>query len=104
MFYMFGRMVGDRRQGWALLAVTMVILVAAAGLAYWAEAAGNPLLAQLGIDVKPGALQTGGNMEGKEVRFGIASSTLWAVFTTGASNGSVNSMHGSSARRSKPAS
>jgi len=95
MFYMFGRMVGDRRQGWALLAVTMVILVAAAGLVYWAEAAGNPLLAQLGIDVKPGALQTGGNMEGKEVRFGIASSTLWAVFTTGASNGPVNSMHNS---------
>jgi K+-transporting ATPase ATPase A chain len=95
MFYMFGRMVGDRRQGWVLLAATAVILIAAAAVAYWAEAGGNPLLAKLGIDVKASALQTGGNMEGKEVRFGIANSITWAVFTTGASNGSVNSMHNS---------
>jgi K+-transporting ATPase ATPase A chain len=95
MFYMFGKMVGDRRQGWALLAATAVILIAAAAVAYWAEAGGNPLLAKLGIDVKAGLLQTGGNMEGKEVRFGIANSITWAVFTTGASNGSVNSMHNS---------
>ena len=95
MFYMFGRMTGDRRQGWALLAATAAILIAAAAVAYWAEAGGNPLLAKLGIDVNAGALQTGGNLEGKEVRFGIANSITWAVFTTGASNGSVNSMHNS---------
>ena len=95
MFYMFGRMVGDRRQGWALLAAIGVILVAGVAVAYWAEAGGNPLLAKLGVDIKASALQAGGNMEGKEVRFGIANSVTWAVFTTGASNGSVNSMHDS---------
>jgi potassium-transporting ATPase potassium-binding subunit len=83
----FGRMIGREREGWALLAVMMVFMVAGCAIAYWAEAAGNPLLQALGVD--------GGNMEGKEVRFGIPQSVTWATFTTGASNGSVNSMHNS---------
>jgi K+-transporting ATPase ATPase A chain len=85
----FGRMVGDRRQGWALFAVMGVLLVAGIAACYWAESAGNPILAAQGMDA------AGGNMEGKEVRFGVANSALWAALTTGASNGSVNSMHDS---------
>ncbi|HVY21083.1 MAG TPA: potassium-transporting ATPase subunit KdpA [Bauldia sp.] len=83
----FGRMIGREREGWALFAVMMLFLVAGCAVAYWAEASGNPLMHALGI--------AGGNMEGKEVRFGIAQSTTWATFTTGASNGSVNAMHDS---------
>ena len=83
----FGRMVGNERQGWAILAAMGVLFLAGVTFAYWAEAAGNPLVHALGID--------GGNMEGKEVRFGIAMSTLFAVVTTAASCGAVNAMHDS---------
>ncbi|CAN5195303.1 potassium-transporting ATPase subunit KdpA [soil metagenome] len=86
---MFGRMVGEDRQGRALLIAMMVLLIAATGFVYWAEAYGNPLLAQFGID---GA---GGNMEGKEVRFGLAMTALFAAATTGLSCGAVNAMHAS---------
>jgi K+-transporting ATPase ATPase A chain len=85
----FGRIVGATRQGWALLATMTVLLVAGIVAAYWAEAAGNPILTALGLD------PASGNMEGKETRFGIAWSSLWAVVTTAASNGSVNAMHDS---------
>jgi K+-transporting ATPase ATPase A chain len=91
----FGEMVHDRRQGWAILAAMVVILVGFAILAISSEQAGNPLLARLGVDQRPSALQAGGNMEGKEVRFGPVASALWATATTAASNGSVNSMHDS---------
>ena len=87
--YTFGRMVGDTRQGWALLAAILMILIAGVAVAYWAEAAGNPLLTALGIDPSMG------NMEGKEVRFGTAMSALYAVITTGLSAGAVNAMHDS---------
>jgi K+-transporting ATPase ATPase A chain len=93
--YTFGRMVGDRRQGWALLAAMLVIFVPLLVGAYAAEQAGNPQLTALGADQAPSAGQPGGNMEGKETRFGIANSALWAAATTAASNGSVNSMHDS---------
>jgi K+-transporting ATPase ATPase A chain len=93
--YTFGRMVGDRRQGWAVLAAMLVIFVPLLIGAYAAEQAGNPQLTALGADQAPAAGQPGGNMEGKETRFGIANSALWATATTAASNGSVNSMHGS---------
>jgi K+-transporting ATPase ATPase A chain len=83
----FGRMVRDERQGWALYAAMSVIFLAAVIVCYWAEGTGNPLFAALGLDPA--------NMEGKEVRFGIANSSLWATATTAASNGSVNSMHDS---------
>jgi potassium-transporting ATPase potassium-binding subunit len=83
----FGHMVKDERQGWALYAAMSVIFLAFVAIAYWAESAGNPHFAALGLDPA--------NMEGKEVRFGIANSSLWAVATTAASNGSVNSMHDS---------
>jgi len=83
----FGRMVGDQRQGWAILAVMGVLFVAGVGVAYWAEAHGNNAFTALGL--------TGGNMEGKEVRFGIAASALFAVVTTAASCGAVNAMHDS---------
>jgi K+-transporting ATPase ATPase A chain len=83
----FGRMIGKEREGWALLTVMVVFLAVGCAVAYWAEASGNPLMHAMGV--------AGSNMEGKEVRFGTALSTIWAVFTTGASNGSVNSMHGS---------
>lgn len=89
----FGRMVGDGRQGWALLAAMAVIFAALLTLAVAGEQAGNPRLA--GTDQSASALQAGGNMEGKEVRFGIVNSALWATATTAASNGSVNSMHDS---------
>ncbi|RIK41180.1 MAG: potassium-transporting ATPase subunit A, partial [Chloroflexi bacterium] len=93
--YTFGKMVGDTRQGWAILAAMTIIFVAFMVLAVLSEQAGNPRLAALGVDNQASALQSGGNMEGKEVRFGIANSALWATATTAASNGSVNSMHDS---------
>jgi len=93
--YTFGRMVGDTRQGWAVLAAMTIVLVLFIATAYWAESAGNPLLAKIGVDQTASATQPGGNMEGKEVRFGVANSVLWASTTTAASNGSVNSMHDS---------
>src|SRR5262249_30614154 len=93
--YTFGRMVGDTRQGWALLATMTILLVAMLGICVWAEQAGNPLLTQAGADQTAYASQPGGTMEGKDVRFGIVNSALWATATTAASNGSVNSMHDS---------
>jgi len=93
--YTFGKMVGDTRQGWVVLAAMTVIFVALLGISAVSEQSGNPLLAKLGTDQQAGPLQSGGNMEGKEVRFGIANSALWATATTAASNGSVNSMHDS---------
>ena len=93
--YTFGRMVGDRRQGWALLATMLVIFVPLLLVCTAAEQAGNPALTHLGVDQLASAVQAGGNMEGKEVRFGIVDSTLWATATTAASNGSVNAMHDS---------
>jgi K+-transporting ATPase ATPase A chain len=93
--YTFGRMVGDTRQGWAILAAMTILFVLLLGLAAWAEQNGNPALTGLGVDQLASDLQPGGNMEGKEARFGIANSALWATATTAASNGSVNSMHDS---------
>ena len=93
--YTFGRLVGDVRQGWALFAAMLIIFVPLAIGTAVAEQAGTPALASLGADLSPSDLQSGGNMEGKEVRFGIAGSALWAVATTAASNGSVNAMHDS---------
>jgi K+-transporting ATPase ATPase A chain len=93
--YTYGKMVGDTRQGWALIAAMTIILVAFLGLAAWAEQSGNPAFTAMGIDQTSSSLQPGGNMEGKEVRFGIANSVVWATVTTAASNGSVNSMHDS---------
>ena len=95
LVYTFGKMVGDTRQGWAILATMTILFVTLLGIAVWAEQSGNPKLAALGIDQTASALQSGGNMEGKETRFGIANSALWATATTSASNGSVNSMHDS---------
>ncbi|TAM48391.1 MAG: potassium-transporting ATPase subunit KdpA [Acidobacteria bacterium] len=91
----FGEMVRDRRQGWAILAAMAVILAAFAAVDVASEQRGNPLLAKLGADQRPSATQGGGNMEGKEVRFGPVASALWATATTAASNGSVNAMHDS---------
>ena len=93
--YTFGQMVGDTRQGWALLAAMTVILVMFIIGAYAAEAAGNPRLDDLNVDQRASDLNPGGNMEGKEVRFGVPNSALWATITTAASNGSVNAMHDS---------
>jgi K+-transporting ATPase ATPase A chain len=90
--YTFGRMIGDTRQGWAILIAMTIIFVALLGVALWAEQSGNPALTTLGVDQMPSKLQPGGNMEGKELRFGIANSALWATSTSAASNGSVNSM------------
>ncbi|MFL9840511.1 potassium-transporting ATPase subunit KdpA [Sphingomonas sp. ST-64] len=83
----FGKAVGNTRQGWAILAAMLILFTAGASIAYWAEAAGNPNLHALGV--------LGGNMEGKEVRFGIAASALFATVTTAASCGAVNAMHDS---------
>jgi potassium-transporting ATPase potassium-binding subunit len=91
----FGRMVGDQRQGWAVFAVMAFLFLGGTVTAYWAEAAGNPAFAPLGIDTAASSLQAGGNMEGKEVRFGIANSALFATITTDASCGAVNAMHDS---------
>jgi potassium-transporting ATPase potassium-binding subunit len=85
---MFGRMVGDMRQGRALLTVMLVMLLSAAGAIYWAEAYGNPVFSQFGLDTRA-------NFEGKEVRFGLAMSALYAAVTTGLSCGAVNAMHAS---------
>ena len=93
--YTFGRMVGDTRQGWAILAAMTIIFVMFLAVAVWAESSPNPALTKLGVDQAASEMQGGGNMEGKEVRFGIANSALWATATTAASNGSVNSMHDS---------
>jgi K+-transporting ATPase ATPase A chain len=99
----FGRMVGDPRQGWTLMGAMAVLFLAALGVALWAEQGGNPALdgagvSRLAVEASQGGplgAAPGGNMEGKEVRNGVASSALWAVATTAASNGSVNSMHDS---------
>jgi K+-transporting ATPase ATPase A chain len=93
--YTFGKMVGDTRQGWAILITMTIIMVTFLGLAVWAEQGGNPAFTKMGIDQTQTNINPGGNMEGKEVRFGIANSALWATVTTSASNGSVNSMHDS---------
>ncbi|MBV8399719.1 MAG: potassium-transporting ATPase subunit KdpA, partial [Acetobacteraceae bacterium] len=91
----FGRMVGNERQGWAIFAVMGILFLAGVVTAYWAEAAGNPAFAALHVDQAPSATQAGGNMEGKEVRFGIANSALFTTVTTDASCGAVNTMHDS---------
>ena len=91
----FGRMVGNQRQGWAIFAVMGLLFLVGVTTAYWAEAAGNPAFAALHIDQASTALQAGGNMEGKDVRFGIANSALFATVTTDASCGAVNAMHDS---------
>ena len=93
--YTFGKVVGDTRKGWAILAAMTIIFVACLAVTAWAEQRGNPTFTELGVDQKASDLQSGGNMEGKEVRFGIGNSALWATATTSASNGSVNSMHDS---------
>jgi potassium-transporting ATPase potassium-binding subunit len=90
--YTFGKMVGDTRKGWALLAAMTIIFVLMLSVTVWAEQSGNPLLSRLNVDQIASNQQSGGNMEGKEVRFGIADSALWSTATTSASNGSVNSM------------
>jgi potassium-transporting ATPase potassium-binding subunit len=91
----FGKMVGDTRQGWAILAAMTIIFVALLSVTVWAEGTGNPAITSLGVDSKQSNINPGGNMEGKEVRFGVANSALWASATTAASNGSVDSMHDS---------
>ncbi len=93
--YTFGRMVGDTRQGWAVFAAFSAMFLAGVFVCYGFEQAGNPILAKLGIETSATATQPGGNMEGKEARFGIASSALYATVTTDASCGAVNSMHDS---------
>ena len=93
--YTFGRMVGDTRQGWAVLATMTLLFVALLAIAVHSEQQGNPLVAKLGVDQAASVLQPGGNMEGKEARFGIAASALFATITTGTSCGAVNSMHDS---------
>jgi len=93
--FVFGRMVGDLRQGWAVLGAMTVIFVAMAALILWAEQQGNPSFAPLGVDQSHTALQAGGNMEGKETRFGIVASALFATVTTAASCGAVNAAHDS---------
>jgi K+-transporting ATPase ATPase A chain len=96
--YTFGKMVKDTRQGWAVFAAMSVLFIAGVLVAYAAEQRGNPVLTDLGVNQEyaTGDLATsGGNLEGKEVRFGVADSTIWATATTDASNGSVNSMHDS---------
>ena len=89
----FGLMVGDTRQGWVILAAMTILLLCFVPIGLWAEQSGNPLL--IGVNQEVEAGMTGGNMEGKEVRFGITQSVLWSAVTTAASNGSVNSMHDS---------
>ena len=93
--YTFGRMVSDTRQGWALLAAMTIVFVALLAVCVSAEQSGNPILTKAGADQTVSALQPGGNMEGKEARFGVVDSALWATATTAASNGSVNAMHDS---------
>jgi K+-transporting ATPase ATPase A chain len=93
--YTFGIMVGDTRQGWAVLAAMTIILLCFIPLGLWSEQRGNPSFTGIGIAQHADLGQAGGNMEGKETRFGIANSVLWSAATTAASNGSVNSMHDS---------
>jgi K+-transporting ATPase ATPase A chain len=95
LVFMFGRMVGDPRQGWAVLAAMTAIFVVSVVVVTQQEQQGNPLLATLGTDQSVSALQPGGNMEGKEARFGIAATGLFAAITTAASCGAVNGMHDS---------
>jgi potassium-transporting ATPase potassium-binding subunit len=91
----FGRMVGNQKQGWALFGAMGLLFLAGVTVAYWAESAGNPAFNAFGVDQVASAMQAGGNMEGKEVRFGIANSALFATVTTDASCGAVNAMHDS---------
>jgi K+-transporting ATPase ATPase A chain len=93
--YTFGVIVSDRRQGWTLFSACAAMFLAGVFVCYWAEQKGNPTLAKLGIETRATATQTGGNTEGKETRFGIAASTLFATVTTDASCGAVNGMHDS---------
>jgi len=93
--FTFGRMVGDTRQGWAVIGAMTAIFVVMAVVAIWAESQGNPLFTPLGVDQTSSALQAGGNMEGKESRFGIVASALFATITTAASCGAVNAVHDS---------
>lgn len=91
--YTLGRMTGSQKHGWAVFAAMSVLFFAGITITYWAEAKGNPLLAK--VDQQASSMQAGGNMEGKEVRFGVANTSLWATVTTGASCGAVNGMHDS---------
>ena len=93
--YLLGRMVGRQRHGWAVWAAMFVLFFGGVTTAYWAEARGNPIHAARGLDLATTAINPGGNMEGKEVRFGLANSALYATVTTDASCGAVNSMHDS---------
>ncbi len=93
--YTFGLMAGDTRQGWALFGAMAILFLLGAGVAIWSEQRGNPNLAALGVNQTASATQSGGNMEGKETRFGIVDSALWATMTTDTSCGAVNSMHDS---------
>ncbi len=93
--YTYGRMVKNQKHGWALWAAMFILFIGGVATAYWAEARGNPIHAVRGVDVVASAVNPGGNMEGKEVRFGIANSALYATMTTDASCGCVNSMHDS---------
>jgi K+-transporting ATPase ATPase A chain len=91
----FGRMVGNQRQGWAIFAVMGILFLAGVTSCYWSESGGNPAFTPFHVDPTASALQPGGNMEGKEVRFGIANSTLFTTVTTDTSCGAVNNMHDS---------
>ena len=93
--YTFGKMVGDTRQGWAIFAAFSIMFFAGVFVCYGFEQQGNPILAKLGLETAATGGQPGGNMEGKDVRFGIANSTLWATITTDTSCGAVNAMHDS---------
>jgi len=93
--YTFGKMIGDTRQGWAVMISMLLIFSAMAALAFYSEQQGNPLIAKQGIDVLASPLQSGGNMEGKETRFGIAASALFATETTATSTGAINGWHDS---------
>jgi potassium-transporting ATPase potassium-binding subunit len=93
--YTFGKLVGDTRQGWAVLAAMLILFVGLVGLAVHSEQAGNPHIAALGVDQAAGQQQSGGNMEGKEARFGVAASALFTTIATGTSTGAVNSAHDS---------
>jgi K+-transporting ATPase ATPase A chain len=93
--FTFGRFVGDMRQGGAILAAMTVVFTALLAVCVWSEQSGNPLFDRMGLATQASGMQAGGNMEGKETRFGIVNSALWATATTSASNGSVNAMHDS---------
>jgi potassium-transporting ATPase potassium-binding subunit len=95
LVYTFGKMVGDTRQGWAILVSMTIIFVVLLSVVVWSEQGGNPAFTKMGVDQTQTNINPGGNMEGKEVRFGVANSALWATATTAASNGSVNEMHDS---------